>query len=160
MRNIIILCGPPGAGKGTQSRNIIKRLGLPSLSTGDMLREAVAAGTDDGLRAKPVMEAGGLVDAEIVYGMIEDRIKHNDCEAGFILDGTPRTIQKATILDNSFAKTGENVYFLIELPVPNDVALARIGGVGSTNRQIKCIMLSLHHSNPVKWSSNCGEHER
>jgi len=128
VRNIIILFGAPGAGKGTQSPKIVQKLNTPSLSTGDMLREAVAAGTEVGLRAKEVMASGGLVSDEIVLGIITDRITHEDCQTGFILDGFPRTVEQAIGLDGLLAQTGEHVSLVIELNVPDEVLEERICG--------------------------------
>merc|ERR1719191_1569296 len=105
----MILFGPPGSGKGTQAPNIVEALRAPQLSTGDMLREAVAAGTEVGLRAKAVMASGGLVSDDIVIGIIKDRIKADDCSEGFILDGFPRTIAQAKALDEMLASTSEAV---------------------------------------------------
>ena len=90
-RNILILFGPPGAGKGTHAPKIVDKLNIPQLSTGDMLRAAVAAGTEVGKKAKAAMDSGALVTDEIVVGIIADRIKEKDCDGGFILDGFPRT---------------------------------------------------------------------
>merc|ERR1712050_124061 len=95
-RKIMMLFGAPGAGKGTQGPKIVDELGIPQLSTGDMLREAVAAGTEVGKKAKEVMASGGLVSDDIVIGIIADRIKESDCKTGFILDGFPRTLAQAT----------------------------------------------------------------
>merc|ERR1711937_1107835 len=98
-RKIVMLFGAPGAGKGTQAPKIVEELGIPQLSTGDMLREAVAQGTEVGKRAKAVMESGGLVSDDILIAMIEDRIKAPDCAKGFILDGFPRTLEQSASLD-------------------------------------------------------------
>jgi len=128
VRKILILFGPPGAGKGTHSPKIVDKYQTPSLSTGDMLREAVAAGTEVGLQAKAVMESGGLVSDEIVVGIIRDRIKQEDCKAGFILDGFPRTIPQAEALDKMLQETGERVGRVVELNVADGVLEERICG--------------------------------
>merc|ERR1719421_1754073 len=127
-RNIIILFGAPGAGKGTAAPAMVKGLGTPQLSTGDMLRAAVSAGTEVGLQAKAVMESGGLVSDEIVVGIIKDRIKQPDCSTGFILDGFPRTVEQAKALDAMLAETGERVSRIIEFQVPDEVLTERITG--------------------------------
>lgn len=95
----LIFLGPPGAGKGTQAREISRRYGIPHLSTGDMFREHIVRGTDLGRRAKPVMDSGQLVPDEIVLGMVEERISRPDCAAGFVLDGFPRTLAQAEALE-------------------------------------------------------------
>jgi adenylate kinase len=124
----LILFGPPGAGKGTHGPNITSMLGLAQLSTGDMLRGAVAAGTDVGKQAEAVMKAGGLVSDEIVVGIIRDRIQEDDCKFGFILDGFPRTLKQAKALDAMLAKEGAVVTKVIELEVPDSVLEERICG--------------------------------
>jgi len=96
-RKIVILFGAPGAGKGTQAPEIVDRLGIPQLSTGDMLREAVSQGTETGIKAKKVMDSGGLVSDDIVIKIISDRISESDCSSGFILDGFPRTLEQAKV---------------------------------------------------------------
>lgn len=127
-RKVMILFGAPGAGKGTQAVNIVKELGIPQLSTGDMLREAVAAGTELGKRAKSAMDSGALVTDDLVVGLIQDRIKRADCVNGFILDGFPRTIAQAEALDVMLASRGECVNNVLALDVPDDVLLGRICG--------------------------------
>eukprot|EP00811_Abedinium_folium_P004368 NODE_14021_length_1133_cov_4.837972.p1 GENE.NODE_14021_length_1133_cov_4.837972~~NODE_14021_length_1133_cov_4.837972.p1 ORF type:complete len:230 (-),score=93.44 NODE_14021_length_1133_cov_4.837972:245-934(-) len=128
MRVILILFGPPGAGKGTQSPKIVEKMCTPSLSTGDMLREAVSAGTEVGVRAKAVMESGGLVSDDIVVGIIRDRIAAPDCKEGFILDGFPRTVEQAKALDAMLGSMGEFVSRIIELNTPDEVLEERICG--------------------------------
>lgn len=127
-RNIMILFGPPGAGKGTHGPKIEDLLGIPQLSTGDMLRAAVSAQTEVGKKAQAVMKAGGLVSDEIVVGIIRDRIKEEDCKFGFILDGFPRTLVQAQALDKMLAEEGACVTKVIELHVPDEVLEERICG--------------------------------
>lgn len=127
-RNIMILFGPPGAGKGTHAPKIVDLLGLPQLSTGDMLRAAVAAKTPIGQQAEAVMKAGGLVSDDIVVGIIKDRIQEDDCKFGFILDGFPRTLKQAKALDEMLSKEGSSVTKVIELSVPDSVLEERICG--------------------------------
>lgn len=127
-RNILILFGPPGAGKGTHGPAIVDLLNVPQLSTGDMLRAAVAAKTDVGKQAEAVMKAGGLVSDEIVIGIIRDRIQERDCRYGFILDGFPRTLKQAAALDRMLAQEGATVTKVIELGVPDSVLEDRICG--------------------------------
>lgn len=127
-RNILILFGPPGAGKGTHGPKIEKLLGIPQLSTGDMLRAAVADQTEVGKKADAIMKAGGLVSDDIVVGIIRERIQQEDCKFGFILDGFPRTLKQAKALDAMLAKEGASVTKVIELQVPDDVLEERICG--------------------------------
>lgn len=124
----IILLGPPGAGKGTQARIIEKERGLVQLSTGDMLRAAVAAGTEVGLKAKAVMEAGELVSDEIVIGIISDRIDEPDCQNGFILDGFPRTLPQAAALEELLSSKGKHLNAVIEMRVDDEKLVERITG--------------------------------
>lgn len=127
-RNILILFGPPGAGKGTHGPKIEQLLGVPQLSTGDMLRQAVADQTEIGKKADAIMKAGGLVSDDIVIGIIRDRIAQPDCRFGFILDGFPRTLKQARALDAMLAKEGAFVTKVIELQVPDEVLEERICG--------------------------------
>ena len=112
----LILLGPPGAGKGTQAARLTEKFKIPQLSTGDMLRAAVKAGTPVGLQAKAVMDAGGLVSDEIVCGIISDRIEEADASNGFILDGFPRTVAQAKALDELLAKKAMGLDAIVELP--------------------------------------------
>ena len=122
----LILLGPPGAGKGTQSERIVKRFGIPQLSTGDMLRAAVAAGSPVGLLAKEIMARGDLVPDEVVVGIVAERIEQDDARGGFILDGFPRTVAQAEALDRMLAQKGIKLDAVVELKVDEGALLARI----------------------------------
>jgi adenylate kinase len=124
----LILLGPPGAGKGTQASRLVKERGLVQLSTGDMLRAAVAAQTPVGLQAKSVMESGGLVSDDIVNGILSERLDHDDARRGFILDGYPRTNVQALALDAMLADKGLHLDHVIELEVDEDALVDRITG--------------------------------
>jgi adenylate kinase len=122
----LILLGPPGAGKGTQAQRLISKHGIVQLSTGDMLRAAVAAGTEVGLRAKSIMEAGQLVPDEVVVAIIADRIGQADAKRGFVLDGFPRTVPQAEALDRLLEERGFELDAVIELKVDEDILCKRI----------------------------------
>mgnify|MGYP002528687271 FL=1 len=119
----IIFLGPPGAGKGTQAQIVCQRLGIPQVSTGDMLRAAIAAGTEMGRKAKEYMDQGQLVPDEVVIGIVKDRLADSDCQKGYILDGFPRTVEQAKAL-STFAK----IDVAINLDVPDDVLVKRLSG--------------------------------
>ncbi|MEP3296928.1 MAG: adenylate kinase [Pseudoruegeria sp.] len=125
---VLILLGPPGAGKGTQARILEDRFGLVQLSTGDLLRSAVAAGTEAGKAAKAVMEAGGLVSDDIVLAILKDRMSASDVAKGVILDGFPRTSGQAAALDTLLADSGQSVGCVISLEVEDDAMVARVSG--------------------------------
>jgi adenylate kinase len=125
---IIILLGPPGAGKGTQAKELAARRGLVQLATGDMLRAAAAAGTEVGVQAKAIMESGGLVPDEIVIRIVAERIDQSDCRNGVILDGFPRTLPQASALDAVLKKKRSKLDAVIELKVNDKVLVERISG--------------------------------
>lgn len=122
----IILLGPPGAGKGTQAVRMVERLGIPQLSTGDMLRAAVAAGTPVGVKAKAIMDRGELVSDDVVVGIIADRIEEADAKKGFILDGFPRTVAQAEAFDAMLAEKGLKLDAVIEFKVNEAELVDRI----------------------------------
>ena len=122
----IVLFGPPGAGKGTQADILKRDLGVAHLSTGDMLRAAVAAETEVGLQAKAIMAEGKLVPDEIITGVVADRIEEPDCANGFILDGFPRTLPQAESLDAMLAEKGKTLDAVVEVRVPDAVLISRI----------------------------------
>ncbi|PTE20159.1 adenylate kinase [Cereibacter changlensis JA139] len=125
---VLVLLGPPGAGKGTQARRLEERFGLVQLSTGDLLRAAVAAGSPAGLAARAVMEAGQLVSDDIVIAILRDRMAAPDTRNGVILDGFPRTDAQAAALDALLAETGQQVTAAISLEVDDAAMVARVAG--------------------------------
>jgi adenylate kinase len=120
----MILLGPPGAGKGTQARFICEQYGIPQISTGDMLRAAVAAGTELGKQAKAVMDAGELVSDDIIIGLVKERIAEADCASGFLFDGFPRTLAQAEAMRDA----GVDIDAVVEIAVPDDEIVARLSG--------------------------------
>ncbi len=124
----LILLGPPGAGKGTQAKKMIDALKIPQISTGDILRAAVKDGTAMGIEAKKFMDAGQLVPDSVVIGIIDDRLKEDDCVNGFILDGFPRTVDQAASLAAMLEKGGRKIDHVISIEVPDADLLARLTG--------------------------------
>jgi adenylate kinase len=120
----LILLGPPGAGKGTQATFIKEKFGIPQISTGDMLRAAVKAGTPLGLEAKKIMDAGGLVRDDIIIGLVKDRLKEADCKSGYMFDGFPRTIPQAEAMKDA----GVPIDFVLEIDVPDEAIVERMSG--------------------------------
>jgi adenylate kinase len=120
----VILLGPPGAGKGTQAAHICEKFNIPQISTGDMLRAAVIAGTEIGLEAKKVIDAGGLVSDDIIIALVKERIQSPDCKNGYLLDGFPRTIAQA----DSLKTQGINIDYVVEVQVPDADIVIRMSG--------------------------------
>ena len=120
----IILLGAPGAGKGTQAKFLTETYGIPQISTGDMLRAAVKAGTDVGLKAKAVMDAGGLVTDDIIIALVKDRLTQDDCQPGFLFDGFPRTIPQAEAMRDA----GVGIDVVLEIDVPDEEIVRRLSG--------------------------------
>ena len=120
----LILLGAPGAGKGTQATFISKKFGIPQISTGDMLRAAVKAGTPLGIEAKKIMDAGGLVRDDIIIGLVKDRLKEPDCQSGYMFDGFPRTIPQA----DAMKEAGVAIDFVLEIDVPDSEIVGRMSG--------------------------------
>lgn len=120
----LILLGAPGAGKGTQAEKIVEKYGIPAVSTGNIIRAALKAGTEMGLKAKSFMDAGQLVPDDVVIGIIKDRLKEKDCENGFILDGFPRTIPQAQALEDM----GVDIDKVLDIEVPDEKITARMSG--------------------------------
>ena len=142
----VVMLGPPGAGKGTQSERFARTHGLPKIATGDILREAVMAGTPMGLAAKATMDAGELVGDDVMIGIVGDRLARADTHAGFVLDGFPRTVTQATALDRMMDGRGPLV--VIDIVVPEDVLLRRLAA--------RRICGSCGVNAPVEWISACG----
>ena len=127
MRGIILL-GAPGSGKGTQAKKMTTSFAIPQISTGDMLREAVKKGTEMGRKAKVFMDQGGLVPDDVVIGIVRDRLRDQDCDKGFILDGFPRTIPQAQALDRTVKELGKEITSVLSLEVDEEEIMQRLSG--------------------------------
>ncbi len=148
----LILLGAPGAGKGTVAKILTKMDGSVQISTGDILRAAVAAGTELGKKAEAAMKAGDLVSDDLIMGIMEERLKEDDCKAGYLLDGFPRTIPQAEALKTLLNKMGENLDMVVNIDVPRDVILDRL----TTRRTcVDCGEIYNVKSNPPKKEGVC-----
>lgn len=147
----LIFLGPPGAGKGTQAKRLIERFGMAQLSTGDVLRKAVAAGTPLGAKAKPLMAAGQLVPDEIVNGIVEEALDTPTYQKGFLLDGFPRTVPQAQALDAALQKRGRKIDHVLLLEVPLEALVSRLAGRQTCPR----CQASYGKDNPPKQEGVC-----
>jgi adenylate kinase len=143
----VVMLGPPGAGKGTQAERFARRHGVPKISTGDILREAVAAATELGRIARETMDAGNLVGDDVMIGIIEERLSRADATRGFVLDGFPRTVVQASALDRLMTTRGKLV--VVDIVVPEDVLVRRLAA-----RRI-CSVCGVNA--PVEWTTACGK---
>ena len=125
---IVILLGPPGAGKGTQAEYVVEKLGIPQVATGDIFRRHLKQGTDLGKRARSYMDAGALVPDELVFEIVKSRLTEPDCAAGVLLDGFPRSLEQARFLDEWLKEIGRSVDLIINLQVPDEEVVRRISG--------------------------------
>ena len=148
----LVFLGPPGAGKGTQAKMMVDRYSIPQISTGDILRKAVAAGTELGKEAKKFMDAGGLVPDDVVIGLAKERLKEADCKKGYILDGFPRTVVQAKTLDSILSEMGESISHVISIVVHEGDLLKRLTG-RRTCRQ--CNSMYHVHFEPSKKGDAC-----
>lgn len=124
----LVLMGLPGAGKGTQAERIVDKYGIPHISTGDMFRTAIKEGTELGLKAKSYMDQGALVPDEVTIGIVRERLSKEDCQAGFLLDGFPRTVPQAEALESILADLGKRIDYVINIDVNVDVLMERLTG--------------------------------
>jgi adenylate kinase len=143
----VVMLGPPGAGKGTQAERFAKHHGLPKISTGDILREAVAKGTELGLAAKETMAAGNLVGDDVMIGIVQERLDRGDAQPGFVLDGFPRTVVQAAALDRMMERRGALV--VVDIVVPEDVLVRRLAA--------RRICSACGSNALVEWTTSCGK---
>ena len=151
---VLLLFGPPGCGKGTQSRLITNWLHIPAISTGDMLRGEIAAGSDLGKAAKSIMASGGLVGDQLVNEMLKVRVCQPDCKDGFLLDGYPRTVEQAEFLEGLLEENGVPAPLLLHLDVPND---ALVGRMSSRRQCPKCQRIYNRLHQPPKVNGVCDD---
>jgi adenylate kinase len=148
----LVFLGPPGAGKGTQAKKLLEEFGMPQISTGDILRDAVRRGTDLGKKAAPLMEAGKLVPDDLVVGIAMEHLRQIDPAQGFILDGFPRTIPQAVALDTALKKSGQKIDAAISLRVPEETLVERLSGRRSCPKDGSVYHVS---QNPSKHEGLC-----
>ena len=150
----IVMLGAPGAGKGTQAEKIAEQYGLPHISTGDIFRKNIKEGTELGKEAKGYMDAGKLVPDELTVRMLLDRVSGDDCRAGYILDGFPRTIPQAEALDSELVKLGEQIDFAVDVEVPDENIIKRMSGRRACS---KCGATDHTEFSPPKKDGICDE---
>ncbi len=152
----LVFLGPPGAGKGTQAKKLLEEFGMPQISTGDILRDAVRRGTDLGKKAKPLMEAGKLVPDDLVVEIAMEHLRQIDPAQGFILDGFPRTIPQAVALDSALKKSGEKIDAAISLRVPEETLVERLSGRRSCPKDGSVYHVSQNPSKREGLCDKCG----
>jgi len=152
----LVFLGPPGAGKGTQAKKLLEEFGMPQISTGDILRDAVRRGTDLGKKAKPLMEAGKLVPDDLVVEIAMEQLRQIDPAQGFILDGFPRTIPQAVALDSALKKSGEKIDAAISLRVPEETLVERLSGRRSCPKDGSVYHVSQNPSKREGLCDKCG----
>lgn len=154
----LIFLGPPGAGKGTQSQMLAGRFGIPQVSTGDILRQAVANKTDLGALAKSYMDSGGLVPDEVIVGIVSERIKSVDCAAGYILDGFPRTVKQAEKLDEALRSNGSVIDAVLNIVVDEEQLVSRLSGRRVCSECQRAFHLETNPPRKSDVCDGCGSH--